>query len=99
MQKLRNNIQCFICKLLLTPHDSDLGATECLECEVGVCRPCVAELSQKGLPCRCCQSFEGFRKKLSKIRVEELENLKFTCNNFEKCGYQNLKFYDAENHI
>jgi hypothetical protein len=39
---MTNNVECFVCSKLLMPSmDHPRYATECIECEVGVCNTCV----------------------------------------------------------
>ena len=72
-QKLKTNIECVGCKKLLNSEN----ATECLECESGICQVCSIGLHQN--ECPSCSSSEGYRKNLSKLRIEELDSLLFTC--------------------
>ena len=47
IDSFETNLECIICFNILRPADGDFGSTECLECEVGICRSCVKSLEEK----------------------------------------------------
>ena len=82
------NFECPVCLSFLVPTSEEKGGlTECQECENGFHHDCVSH--QKTCPvCRELNSKKKplFKRKLSKLYKEKLENLSFRCPNFEKCG-------------
>lgn len=91
-----NNFECPACQKLLRPQDDEDGARECLECEVGICKKCVTALGKEACP--NCGKKEGFNKKLTKLRVKELESLLFVCPNIDSCSAEPMTFIEAEWH-
>lgn len=95
---VHNNIECLVCKKLLVPIEGhSREATECVECEVGICASC------QGVQCPSCGTAQAFRKRLTKLRVNELSNLMFKCPNSmsQFCEKQTsaMKYLEAFEHI
>lgn len=85
------SFECVICYELL-----DLAtASECLECEVAICRKDCQILEQNNQCCPNCRSTEGFKKKLSRNHKQKIESLRFICPNCKL----SLKYTDALAHV
>ena len=94
-QVINFNLKCPVCWSIVKPTDDpESGATECMECEVAICKMCVSQLKKE--ECPSCRNGDQpvFKKRLGRLRKQELEGLKFK---FPKdCGevFSHLDVYD-----
>ena len=96
-QALKYNLECPICLSIIKPTDDpESGATECMECEVAICKKCITEYKKEECP-QCRNEDEPiFKKKLGRFRKQELEALTFKCPS--DCG-KILLHLDVYDHI